>query len=109
MYIKMFREKEIRVQDPLRPGKYVFETRFIPTGASSTSHGGANYEADADGWIEVPAEAGELLTNFRGPKGERFFTPEEVNEEVGLGRVSADLAEEITTAPRGPARVKAPA
>lgn len=88
MYVKMFREQLMRVVDPLHPGKRIFETRLRPTGAHGTSHGGVQYDADETGWFEVPDEVGDALKRFRGPKGERFFDPNDIEEEVAMGRLA---------------------
>ena len=110
MFIKMFREHEVRVQDPLRPGRRTFETRLRPSGAES--HGGVDgveYFADADGWIEVPAEVGTEAVKYRFPDGARFYTPEQVDEEAAAGRINPDLADEALVLPqRGPVRVDPP-
>lgn len=100
MYIKAFREQQVRVQDPLRPGRRVFETRLIPSGASTLSHpdgkgGMDHYEADEDGWLDAPHELAAFVRNFRGPSGERWYTPDEVGEEVASGRIQADPADEL--------------
>jgi hypothetical protein len=90
MFIKQFRSHQVRVPDPLRPGKRVFEDRLIPSGAAAVSLEGRVYEADDDGWIEVPHELGAHLLSMRHPGGERFFTPHEVDEQVRLGAVDTD-------------------
>ncbi len=101
MFLKQFRAMQVRVADPLRPGKRTFEERLVASGASGVSHGGKNYAADEDGWIDLPDEVGETVLRVRFPKGERFFTPHEVNEEVMAGRISDGDA---TPQRRGPGR-----
>lgn len=94
MHLKQYRSRNVRVPDPLRPGRHVLEERFIDTGASGISHGDKTFKPDGNGWIEVPMEVGEHLMKFRGPRGERFMTPEEVGEHVGFGAIdSADMPE----------------
>lgn len=105
MYIKMFKEQQVRVQDPLRPGRRIFETRLNPSGGSGLSHEGGKYEADEDGWIEVPEEVGQALTKFRGQKGEKFYTPDEVNEEVVAGRIKEDDGDALPQKQRQAAQV----
>jgi hypothetical protein len=108
MFIKQFREQQVRVQDPLRPGRRIFETRLNPTHCHTVNHGSEEYEADDDGWIELPSDAGEALRRFRGPRGEKFYTPEEVDEEVVAGRIKFDPADELEKKPFKPVRVPAP-
>ncbi|MDE2096462.1 MAG: hypothetical protein KGL39_04390 [Patescibacteria group bacterium] len=88
-FIKQFREDSARVADPMRPGKFAFEKRLYATNCHMVSHGGQHYQeaVEGDGWIEVPDEVADFLVKFRGPKGERFFLPHEVNQEVASGRV----------------------
>ena len=100
MYVKQFRSLNVRVPDPLRPGRHALEERLLATGATSVSHQGKSYDAGADGWIDVPPHVGEFLVNGRYPRGERFLTPEEVGEHVGFGTIEAD---ELPNAP-GPSR-----
>ena len=90
MFIKQYREQMVRVADPLRPGKRIFEVRLVPAGGSGIKHKGTFFEADDDGWTDVPDEVGNFLRKFRGPKGEKFYTPDEVGEEVAVGRIKAD-------------------
>ena len=101
MFIKMFREQQVRVADPLRPNRRIFETRFSPTGA----HDHAGYTADNEGWIEVPEEVGIEAIKYRGSKGERFFTPDQVDEEVVAGKIKDDDVEAVVKPSRGPTRV----
>ena len=108
MFIKQFREQQVRVQDPLRPGRRIFETRLNPTNCHTVNHEGEEYEADGDGWLEVPFEAGEALRSFRGPRGEKFYTPEEVDEEVVAGRIKPDPADKPPEPFKPPTRVPAP-
>jgi len=106
MYIKGFKEKQVRVADPLHPGKKVFEQRLIPTGGNSVhTHllcvgkckddcEGRVYRADeGDLWIDVPNEVGAFLRKFRGPQGETLLTPDELDEEVAVGRATPDAAD----------------
>lgn len=85
MHIKQFRTVYVRVPDPLRPGKRAQEERLYPTGAVSLSHGGVAFDADEDGWFDVPAEVAEDMLKFRHPGGEKFYTPADVDEQVRLG------------------------
>jgi hypothetical protein len=65
--------------------------------------------ADAEGWIEVPEEVGTEALKYRCGKGERFYTPDQVDEEVVAGRIKPDESDvPATKAPTGPKRVKAP-
>lgn len=89
MFVKQFREQEVRVADPLRPGRRIFETRLNPTGCHGISHGGVEYQGDEDGWFEVPDDVGQYLKGFRGQQGETFYTPAEVDEEIVAGRIKA--------------------
>lgn len=107
MLIKQFKERQVRVMDPLRPGRRVFETRFSPTGA----HSHAGFDAADDGWIEVPQEVGLEAIKFRSPDGARFFTPDQVEEEVAVGRLNQEDIDnpEPVRAAQGPKRTPAPA
>jgi len=87
MYIKQFRSHRVRVADPFRPGKKTFEDRLIPAGATSISHEGKTISSDSDGWFEVDAELGKRLLAIHNPGGERFHTPEDVDERVRLGEI----------------------
>lgn len=82
MFIKQFRSAWARVPDPLRPGKRALEERLVPTGAHAISHDGQSFEADADGWFDVPDHVGAQLVNFRHPDSSRFYQPHEVSEDV---------------------------
>lgn len=103
MFIKQFRTHQVRVADPLHPGKRVFEERLIATGGTSISHGGKTFKADEDGWFDLPDEVGAFFLSFRAPRGEQFFTPEQVDEQVRLGTVGQDAVSEVPTptAPKG--------
>lgn len=85
MFIKQFRSTQVRVPDPLHPGRRTFEERIYPTGCSGISDNGVEYTADEDGWIDVPHDVGQRLVSFRHPGGERFYQPHEVDEQVRLG------------------------
>jgi len=106
MFIKQFRHRQVRVPDPLRPSKRVFEDRLIPAGGGSIEHEGVKYEADEDGWVDVPQDLGVHLRSFRAPGGERWYAPEEVDEQVRLGIVDADPADALPK-PRTKATAKA--
>lgn len=82
MFIKQFRSAWARVPDPLRPGKRALEERLVPTGAHSISHDAASYDADEDGWFDVPDAVGAALKRFRHPDSGRFYEPHEVSEDV---------------------------
>ena len=84
-YIKQFRTVQQRVPDPFRPGKKTFEDRMLPTGAHSLSHKGKTITADDDGWFEVSHATAAALMGFRHPGGERFYSPDQVQEQVSLG------------------------
>lgn len=95
MHIKQFREHKVRVPDPLRPGKRTFEDRLIPAGAGGIGHDGQSYKADEDGWFDVPPEVGEIMLKrvHRDPRTgstTRFYTPEQVDEQVRLGAMDDD-------------------
>lgn len=90
MFVKQFRSTWVRVPDPLHPGKRALEERLTPTGATSISHPSGQFQADDDGWFEVPADVASELLGRRHPGGERFYTPAEVNEEVRLGSAPAE-------------------
>lgn len=90
MYVKQFRSLNVRVPDPLRPGRHAMEERLLATGATSISHDGKSYKANDDGWIDVPVHVGEDVLKGRYPRGERFLTPEEVGEHVGFGAIKAE-------------------
>lgn len=92
MFIKQFRAVQVRVPDPLRPGKRAIEERLITTGCNGVSHGGVFFEADSDGWIDIEREAALHLMSFRGTGGEKFYTPEQVDEQVRLGAVDSESA-----------------
>lgn len=90
MFIKQFRSVQVRVPDPLRPGKRAFEDRLIATGGVQIGHGGKTIDADEEGWFEVDHETGTHLLSFRSPDGSRFYTPEQVDEQVRLGALHDD-------------------
>lgn len=94
MFIKLFKAQQVRVPDPLRPGKRTFEERLIPAGAPSgvLSVQGTNYTADEEGWFDLPGEIAASLLTVRYPGGERFHTPADVNEQIGLGALPAEEA-----------------
>lgn len=86
MYVKQFRGFAVPVPDPLRPGRVAYTERLVPTGATSLSLGDEVYRADErDGWFDVPHEMGLRLLALRYPGGERWHSPEQVNEEVRRG------------------------
>lgn len=98
MFIKQFRSTWVRVPDPMRPGRRALEERLVPTGTTALSHPSGEYEADRDGWIEVPHDVGVQLCAFasRDPHGgavTRFYTPAEVNEQVRLGALDESNAD----------------
>jgi hypothetical protein len=100
MFIKQFREQDVRIADPLRPGRRIFETRLNSNNNHSYVHDNVEYLADDEGWIEVPDEVGVLAKRFRGTRGERYFTPDEVDEEVVAGRIKPEEVEEPVEKPR---------
>lgn len=104
MQLKQFKERQVRVRDPIRPGRFGVETRFYAGGAHAIAHSSGTYEADDEGWIEVPPEVAAEIRKSRGPGGERWYAPEEVLEEVGLGRIE-ESRPSVPTA-RGPVRVQ---
>lgn len=90
MLIKHYRQVRFRVADPIRPGRTVFDERLDPSGTHQISHRGAIYDADAEGWFDVPEEVGNFLISFPG-----WRTPEQVHEEVVAGRIARDPADEL--------------
>jgi hypothetical protein len=92
-FIKQFRTHQVRVPDPLHPGKRAFEDRLIDCGGSELSGpDGVHYFADEDGWFDVPSEVADHLLKMRHPNGERFYRPEDVDVEVRLGRMDPEGA-----------------
>jgi hypothetical protein len=94
MLIKHFTPHAKRVMDPLRPGRTGVMQEWRPTGGNQAGDGELRYDdpvtgeevvakPDEHGWYTVPHEVGLRLCKFRSPGG--FFTPAEVDEEVGLG------------------------
>lgn len=109
MFIKHFREVTYRVPDPMRPGHSAFDRRMDASGAHQILHNGKEYQADNDGWFDVPDEVGAYFVGRPG-----WCTPEMVDEEKVAGRIRRDDAEplpntraEIEKAAR-PAAAKAP-
>ncbi len=98
MYIKQFRSVQVRVPDPMRPGKRTFEERLIPTHAGSLSDNGKTITADVDGWFEVDHELSQRLLKIRHPGGERFYTPDQVDEQVRLGLAQSDEGDKLPKA-----------
>jgi hypothetical protein len=76
------------------------EERLTPTGGSAIAHPSGSFTPDQDGWFDVPREVGLELLSFRQPNGERFYTPDEVNEQVRLGSLQ-DEDESQKKVPRG--------
>lgn len=112
MFIKQFRARYTRVPDPLRPGKRVLEERLFAAGTTSLVDGGSTYQADDDGWIEVPDDLGARLVAFRFPGGERWHTPWEVDEQVRMGAMAdgeGDLPAVRPSKLRGAGRRQKPA
>jgi hypothetical protein len=91
-FIKKFRTVQVRVPDPLHPGKRVFEDRMFDAGCTGLTFEGAVYEADEDGWFDVPPEVAEHYLRHRHPGGEKFYSPEEVDEQVRLGSMAEERA-----------------
>ena len=85
MYLKQFRTVQVRVPDPMKPSRKTFEDRLIPTGGTQISHGGKIYDADEEGWFDLPFDAANHLASFRSPNGEKFYSPEQVDEQVRIG------------------------
>jgi hypothetical protein len=90
MYLKQMKTVPVRVSDPLRPGKRTFEDRMIATGATAIVHEGVQYDADEDGWIEVPEAVGAHMQQFRSPEGAKWYTPTQIDEEYRVGRVQGE-------------------
>ncbi len=107
MYLKQFRTVLVRVPDPLRPGKRVFEERQMPTGVSSVSWHGKQIAAEDDGWIDLPDDCAEHLKSIHYPKGERWLNQAETGELVSVGAATEDVErrpkEEAKAAPRAKA------
>ena len=87
MQIKQFRAHNVRVPDPMRPGRYAMEERLGDAGATQLSHEGKRYDADSHGWFEVPVEVGDHFLKGRYPHGERFHTNSEVQEHIRYGEL----------------------
>ncbi len=100
MYLKQFRVVQVRVSDPLRPGKRTFEERQMPCGTTSVTWQGKNVEAEDDGWIDLPDACGEHLRSVRYPKGERWLTPAEVGELVAVGAATEDVERKPKAKPK---------
>lgn len=107
MHVKLFREHEVLVKDPIRPNRRVIEKRLIPAGGHEIVDGDNVYVAGEDDWIEVPADLGERLLKVRAGGGDRYFTPYQVDEEIAVGRIT--LPDPEPEEPKGPTRVAKPA
>ena len=105
MQIKQYIEKQVKVRDPMRPGRFGYETRMYPTHTAVTDPSGEDYPIDAEGYSEVPEDVGNMLHKSRGGKGERWYTPQEVFEEVSLGRLEEAVRRADVPVQRGPVRV----
>jgi hypothetical protein len=102
MYLKHFRTVLVRVPDPLRPGKRAFEERQMACGTTSVTFKDENFEAEDDGWVDVPTECGEHLHGLVYPNGERWLTPAEVGELVTVGAAT----EEVERTPKAKPKAK---
>ena len=105
MQIKQYIEKQVKVRDPMRPGRFGSETRMYATGCDRITDQGVDYDADDNGYIEVPESVGNLLHKSRGGKGERWYTPQEVFEEISIGRMEEAVRRADVPVQRGPVRV----
>jgi hypothetical protein len=88
-FIKHYREVQYRVPDPVRPGHTVFDRRMDSSKTHAISHNGKEYEADPDGWFDVPDEVAAYFLTRPG-----WCSPEMVDEEVVAGRIRADAADQ---------------
>ena len=75
------------------------------TGCDRITDQGVDYDADDNGYIEVPEPVGNLLHKSRGGKGERWYTPQEVFEEISIGRMEEAVRRADVPVQRGPVRV----
>lgn len=91
MYLKLIHTVLVRVPDPLRPGKRVFEERPMPAGTTSVTWQGKSFEAEEDGWIDLPDACFEHLRSVRYPNGDRWMTPSELGELVAVGAATEDV------------------
>jgi hypothetical protein len=87
-YIKHFREVRFRVPDPTRPGHSVFDLRMDGSKTHAITHNGVAYEADSDGWFDLPPDVAAHFLGFPG-----WCSPEMVDEEVVAGRIRADASD----------------
>lgn len=101
-FLKHFRTVRYRVPDPMRPGHLVFSERLEHSGAQVISHAGEEFTADVDGWFDLPEHVVQYLHNFPG-----WRSPDEVDEEVRVGRLPKDSADALpqhpAAAPTAPA------
>lgn len=95
MFIKHYKEVQIRVPDPLHPGQRVFDTRMDWSGTHAINHEGKTYEADPDGWFDVPDNVAAHLLGFPG-----WRTPDQVDEERSSGIIRQDVGDETPLAAR---------
>lgn len=97
MYIKHFREVNFRVPDPMRPGHSAFDRRLDWSKTHSITHEGKTYDADSDGWFDVPTEVGVFFVGDgdRNSGKPGWCTPEMVDEELVAGRIRADAADAL--------------
>lgn len=85
--IKHFNERNFRMKDPNNPAKHILGKQLVPSGTAVVAHEGIQYESDAEGWFEVPAEVEAFLCRFPGWKNEA-----EVSEEILAGFMEAEHA-----------------
>lgn len=104
MFIKHFREVTYRVPDPMRPGHSAFDRRMDASGAHRLNHEGKSYEADSDGWFDVPDEVGRF---FIGRPG--WCSPEMVDEEIVAGRIRRESDEQFPNTMAELSKTKKPA
>ena len=99
MLIKHYTEVLYRVADPLRPGRTTNTGRLVASGATAHSAAGTTFEADEDGWFDVPEDVGRAMCAVRTNGRSGFYAEGAVEEHRRIG----DLEDEAPRR-RGPGR-----
>lgn len=100
MLVKHYTEVSYRVADPLRPGRTTNTGRLVPSGAYAHSDPeGGSFQADAEGWFDVPEDVGRRMCRIRTGGRSGFYGEGEVEEHRRIG----DL-DDAPPVRRGPGR-----
>ena len=100
MFITHFNEVMYRTPDPTRPGKTTFAKRMEKSGTNVIVHEGVTYEADDEGWFDVPESVGIFFSSRPG-----WRTPAQVDSEVSAGLVAVNDSP-VSAKPKVAARPK---